>query len=231
VKIFEITQREISSLGHQTEKWADRNVNQQYPPEYVDLNQILGPFLKKKGLKNLGSGAFSVVYGRPSSNRIIKISIISDRCWLSFANWAISQNNPHLPKIYHLESYSVITKSHSTRSGKKTIPVFFAVMEKLDALDVETIFTIDEAYMPFLAYVHKKGHGDWDGLLGNIEWGKYGGKRKLIEASKKDPIVKLFQRIEKKWKTCFGDLKLDNLMIRPSTGEIVITDPVYSEYF
>lgn len=262
MQLLEITQREIDTLGRKSTKWADKFENRpkltrnqlwnrpwweqaEYEGSNIDLSQELGPYLHKKGLKELGSGAFAVVYGRRGSNRVVKISTDLDKCWLKYANWAMGQhNNPHVPDIHHLESYTITTSGHGTRSGRRASPVFFAVMERLLPFAEEHINV--EKNLPILAYLARyqgfdaftkmqRGVGQKQNPFNRPHsyWSpdpKYMHRlNKFAGEGKKHPAVKLFRRVAEKWKNCQGDFHDGNIMIRPSTGEFVVTDPVADE--
>ena len=251
MRLDEITQRELDTLSRRSTRWADKFMNlkpkkrknrQWWESEYEDidwdLRDVLGPYLEKKGLKELGQGAFAIVYGRPGSNRVVKVSKGSDRCWLMYANWAMGQQhkNPHVPDIHHLESYMLETPDVGWGSHKTE--VFFAVMEKLLPFEEQHINFDDESNLALLAYLarhegfyaHTKlrrrvGHeGYYD------RWHRSPEHHEKIEKYAKmgesHRAIRLFNHVEKKWKSCSGDFHGGNIMIRPKTGEFVITDPL-----
>jgi len=252
MRLDEITKQELQALSHRSQKWADKVVNLKpkktknrkwYEPEYehvdTDLTDVLGPYLEKKGLKQLGEGAFAIVYGRPHANRVVKVSMEQDHCWLKYANWAMGQQhkNPHVPDIYHLESYML------EQDNGREIPVFFAVMEKLLPFDEEHINFKDPSNIDLLAYLSQhEGFRDLTPMRKGMGWKKdpyepphdfwdpdpkYINKvEKRAAKGKKHGVVKLFKQVERMWERCTGDFHDGNIMIRPSTGEFVITDPL-----
>ena len=254
MRLDEITQKELQVLSRRSQKWADKVVNlkpkktrnrQWYQPEYqyvsTDLSEILGPYLERKGLKQLGEGAFAVVYGRPRANRVVKISMTQDRCWLEYANWAMGQQhkNPHVPDIHHLESYAL-----EQQNGRE-IPVFFAVMERLLPFEEKNINFKDKSNIALLAYLTQhEGFGHLSKMRYGVGWKKnpfqtpndfwdpdpkYVNKvEKLAKKGKTHDVIKLFKQVENKWAGCNGDFHDGNIMIRPGTGEFVITDPLAS---
>jgi hypothetical protein len=257
MRLLEITQRELDALSRRSTKWADKYMNQKpkrtknrawYETEFEhpssDLANVLGPHLKKKGLKRLGEGAYAVVYGRPGSDRVVKVSQIQDRCWLMYANWAMGQqHNPHVPDIHHLETYTLTTPGSPDWTGGEKINVFFAVMERLLPFDEKHIDFDNETNIELLAYLaHHEGFRNYTQLQRGVGhkknpfkrpynyWDpdpKYINKvRKFAKRGATHGVIKLFKQVVKKWKTCSGDFHDGNIMIRPSTGEFVITDPL-----
>jgi hypothetical protein len=247
MQLTEITKREIARTSKQTQAWADKRENRpvhQLTRSNIDLNKILGPHLRKQGLKNVGKGQFAVVYGRSGSNRVVKVSKKEDYCWLKYAEWAMGQNNPHVPEIYHLESYQVSIEDQDTdleMGTVKVVSVFFAVMEKLKPFKVKDINIKDN--LPLLVYLSEYVDGidisdevfaralgakpesdNWVSQYSDKFYEKLG---KLERQGSRHPAVKLFTKVENMWERCAGDMHSGNLMIRPSTGEIVITDPIW----
>lgn len=255
MRLIEIKQHEIDTMSRRAQKWADKQVN--LPPQEasVDLNEVLSGYMEQRGLEHLGDGAFSVVYGRPGSNRVVKISHNRDICWFRYANWAMKQhNNPHVPIIHYMESYAITAQrtSYWGEAGRKlTIPIFFAIMERLEKFSEEAVnlktdphllayfndqfgFYVDTAEMQKLmggmtnphAKMDKEGW-HWMGSEVDEYADMYYTKlREIAKKAERHPFVKLFKTVEKKWQTCSGDLHTGNIMIRPKTGEIVIVDPI-----
>jgi hypothetical protein len=259
MRLIEIKQHEIATLSRRSQKWADEQVNLSPQKASVDLNDVLSGYMEERGLNFIGSGAFSVVYGRPESDRVVKVSHKRDICWYRFADWAMRhQNNPHVPIIYHLESYSITSQKqrYGGRLGRKqTVPIFFAVMERLEPYRSDKLNpNIDPSLLAYFdkhfginvgttrlhdamggmdkPYHHKEKQGwRWNDPDFQKKYNKYERKyyTKLGQAAKpgtKHPFVKAFREVERKWKSCKGDLHAQNLMIRPSTGELVIVDPI-----
>lgn len=257
MRLDEITKQELQTLSRRSTKWADELEN--YKPKKVkkkrnwweddydyksmDLSEVLGPYLEKKGLKHLGEGAFAVVYGRPGANRVVKISQGEDRCWLKYANWAMGQQhkNPHVPDIHHLETYTITSTYPGDRPSKT--PVFFAVMEKLLPFERKNINFKDESNIALLAYLAThEGFPHFTKMRKGMAFKGHPFKRpydhwnpdpkymnrmeKFAEKGEKHEVIKLFKQVESKWRNCEGDFHDGNIMIRPSTGEFVITDPV-----
>lgn len=66
-----------------------------------------GRALEKKGFKRLGSGAFSVVYAHPSSDRVIKVTRTLDN-WIDYAMWAAKEGyaGTFAPKVYSFKKFT-----------------------------------------------------------------------------------------------------------------------------
>lgn len=184
-------------------------------------------WLTKAGFQELGSGAYASVFHNPSHKRVVKVSNESDRCWTEFAMWVLNKPDPgpHLPNIAWIHQYGDPWK------GDKRF--FITVMEKLRPLTIDDLKKLDPIE---LIYLSQKTD-----VLGYISGGKAMDKKleKFYEKMQKSPQQLLDMYREKytplidvlrilqgtKGSFCSMDLHDENLMIRPSTGEIVVTDP------
>lgn len=202
--------------------------------DWRNSRQVIG-WLRSKGFKQKGSGAFSTAFVHPRYNRIVKISKKQDICWLRFAHWTLKMTtNPSVPYIDWVRVYG------------KDDKFFIAVIEKLAKYNKTAIMnTVD---LPGLAYLYV--YEDWfqgdetieerfikEGILKETEdtsgyveikgspknqlrtWLKNvrGGKR-FINAL----------RSSKKAATggCTYDMHDGNLMYRPSDRRLVVIDPL-----
>ena len=193
--------------------------------DWRNSRQVIG-WLRSKGFKQKGSGAFSTAFVHPNYNRIVKISKKQDVCWLRFAHWTLKMTtNPSVPYIDWVRVYG------------KDDKFFIAVIEKLAKFNKNAIMnTVD---LPGLAYLYI--YEDWfqgdekieerlikESIIYNVDaaytpqvkrWLKTirGGKR-FINAL----------RSSKKAATggCTYDMHDGNLMYRPSDRRLVVIDPL-----
>ena len=83
--------------------------------------------LEKLGYKEIGSGAFSTVYG--NGDVVIKVAEGGDG-YDAFLEYALAyQNNPYFPKIYAVERYTNVKWNRKSKSGSEYTVV---TMERLD---------------------------------------------------------------------------------------------------
>ena len=80
-------------------------------------------FLEKKGFVQLGSGAYSVVYAKPKSDRVIKVIRTRDN-WIDYVVWANKEGygGNLAPKVYSYKDYedfavAVVERMKTTLSG------------------------------------------------------------------------------------------------------------------
>lgn len=59
---------------------------------------------KEIGAKHLGSGNFSSVFKHPAlEGKVIKVVLNVEDNYHEYAEWCMTQNNKHIPKIHHME--------------------------------------------------------------------------------------------------------------------------------
>lgn len=94
-------------------------------------------WLVNKGFHEIGEGYFSKVLMHPRHNRVVKISSITDACWLSYAHHILEQPtpSPHFPKIYWVHSYGEQRDYKSANPSKNKL--FISVIEKLSEFNVQ----------------------------------------------------------------------------------------------
>lgn len=124
------------------------------PKEVID-------YLEGKGFEKIGAGAYSAVFWLPGSSSIIKLSMIEDKCWLSFADWAIKHNqtgNPILPKIYWVRKYEPsIRRNYEDELVPSGQTFFISMVEKLDNV-FDNPNLLRKADPGILAYLAAKNH-------------------------------------------------------------------------
>lgn len=168
-----------------------------------------GVRLQKKGFKKLGSGLYSVVYGHPSSDKVIKVSHREDN-WIDYVKWGADKGyaGDIVPKVY---SYKKIRASNS-EYGHFSV----AVVERLEATladhDHEIVKKNKDSYSVICDLM-------WRGLQGN--------DIALITADYVKPgIAKFGEEMREEFGTnCGYDLHKGNWMVRKNGG-VVLTDPI-----
>lgn len=200
--------------------------------------QEIQSWLQENGYKKIGSGAYSQAWEKPGANEIVKISLAEDRCWKVFINWSNKlKNNPHVPKkIGAMKEYK------GTRDGKPQ-KFIIAVIEKLAKLTPDYVRKAQGANFLGLAelyygsYIRKPTHAtiynkaitdaiddrfEDMGLMDDPQVEKW------LDANHLNPFSKALGTIyEMAERTgCTYDFHDENLMVRPSTGDLVILDPL-----
>lgn len=158
-------------------------------------------FLHKKGFKRLGGGAFSSVYHKTGSDRVIKINHAPDQ-WSRYALWAAKHGwaGRFAPKVYsykyHKEGYSV------------------AVMEKLACTVGELRDDKKHPHYGTLAFL-------------DIALRAPANDNMAAAADCFQPELSKFMReFAAEFRHARYDLHAANAMLRPD-GSFVLTDPVY----
>lgn len=191
----------------------------------------------------IGSGMFGYVYGKPKGKSVIKTAH-NDPDALRYLRWCLkNQSNPHVPKIYSI---------YTAKTGpKQPYHSFYVRMESL--ADIPQNFSWGEEHLPFLTLIDAEG-GEVPGPV----YAKAFGFRRYEEWQEMAALSDYFDNdkdyrqfvvdMRRAWKTNpltqplmaarkisgaldigFGtDEIFQNAMMRPSTKEIVITDPVSS---
>ena len=183
--------------------------------------------------KKVGSGHYSQAYGRERSRSVIKITRDGDGAdTLKFLKWVKDKKNPHFPKIYSIENLKTNQRPESERNYWDIYDDthVYARMEKLVPLHAKK-YKWKPEHVPFLEWMFLNDIGDRpEYITGYKKWTKLKreARRKRIYSSKLVQAMRMVKRL--------GDGELDislisderahNLMVRPSTGEIVIHDPI-----
>lgn len=177
-------------------------------------------FLQQHGFKELGNGLYSSVWGSQNSNAVVKVTHgVGDKCWLSFAETIGKHPNKHFPKISKVQVYT----DQSTQK-----PNFYCFMERLTDIfdmpitddDVElAAFLLGHfgiQVMPPPKIAELLGSNITPSVLKDVGQ-SYRDANSLLET-----IEFLQSNIPH---ACRWDLHDGNIMWRPSTNTLVITDP------
>ena len=181
---------------------------------------MLTQWLHDNGFKRLNSGMFSVVYAKPNHKRIIKLSFAKDSGWATFAKWAMKQTaNKYLPNIEWIKHYA---------DGK----FFVTIMERLRPFKFTDYRKIDDRVILAALYVYADLDINELKEIRDILANDFNIKSPtaLVKRSKSHKFIWTLKRIRKIKGGNLNDLHSDNFMVRQSTGDIVITDPLSNGY-
>lgn len=89
----------------------------------------IASWLRERKFTRIGSGAYSIAYARPDSDKVVKFSKTNDFCYLKFAKFVKGKRSKHLPRIYDLVEYT-------SKDGEK---LFVTVLEKLKPIKFKDI--------------------------------------------------------------------------------------------
>jgi hypothetical protein len=152
--------------------------------------------------KLLGEGHFGQAFACDLfPGLVVKTSNVPWDGWRAYAEWVVTSkvNSKHLPKIY---AYKELPWSHTEQFGPA-----IAVMEKLVPFEDRTARS-----NPSVDYDRIRQGADW--YRSQIEEFGYGSIRTLC------------RKIADGIREFSHDLHGNNIMIRPSDGEVVVTDPL-----
>ena len=215
-------EQESRFLKDLKKQWATRRERDEY--HYEDLVQGHEP---KANL--VGSGSYASVFAKKGVPTVVKVTRGTDICAMQYLKWAKrNQDNPHVPKIFSLET---------SRRGD-----VYVRMERLNELDVSK-FKWSKKHLPFLYYWFQdekdKQNAEWPPsdldfitlhawrkAYGNLKYMTF--PKQVMDKVKADSLVQTIVSINKlKRNGCDIDLGLGhNMMVRPGTDTIVITDPL-----
>jgi hypothetical protein len=154
---------------------------------------------RKKGFKCLGTGSYSTVYGKKSSNRVLKVCHRPDT-WPEYILWASGKGyaGTYAPKVY---SYKYI-------KGKR-FDFYLASMERLDTTLRDVKATEEVAVLP--------------SLMSGAIWNDNIGAKKCLNFL--NPGLGQFaEDLRTDHKGRYLDLHAGNYMLR-SDGSFCLTDP------
>lgn len=155
--------------------------------------------LKKRGFERLGSGAYSTVFAKPGSDRVIKVTHSADN-WIDYVQWAAHRGyaGKYAPQVY---SYKQI------KGSKQTFSV--SVMERMD----EVFHKLDDDH-------------DYKMLSGMMTFVGAGNAKAKIMLDTLAPGVSQFViDLYAEFGNDRFDLHDGNFMVRKD-GSFALTDPV-----
>lgn len=179
-------------------------------PSFWTSRDRMKPFynkLKKMGFSFSGTGRYGSVWVR--GDRAVKVMNSKDTCYLSYAQYCMKnwENSEHLPRIFN-----VLTNPQFTI-------VYTEVLRHLD----EKEYRANAGMIYYLDYLN-----DWEpkGITKKEREHRTFEAKRFIQENPKfvgavNHIIKSLKQAK-----CNIDLHANNVMIRPSSGVIVITDPL-----
>lgn len=192
-------------------------------------------WLKSKGFVRKGSGQFGAVFLKPGYNRLIKISLRSDVCWLRFAHWTLGmRTNPAVPYISWVHTYT----------DSNGVEFFIALVEKLNPFNQKAIKETKD--IQGLAYLYvqdvklqtlngptldaidrrlaREGIINPDMSVGQV---LFALRKYIAQAKGGKNFVNTLKAAEYRAKApCNYDIHEGNLMYRPSDKRLVVIDPL-----
>lgn len=197
-------------------------------PEHKDkdIHQLEDEFLNSGG-KEAGEGAYGKVYTHPKWNYVVK-TFTSDDCYLNYARYASRQTGSPFPRF--IGSPQRIVPQYTRPYEEKKI--YMIRIEKLDDVD-EEIFR--DFYNHYQKIFRVNDGTQWYGVPAE-------SKEFIIDYCQKNglSIIRNFQdcylvlqdlfvraKANPNYK-CFLDIGSNNVMQRPTNGQLVIIDP-YAE--
>jgi len=205
---------------------------------YPELRQ----FLRKHKFRAMGSGAFSTVYSKLGYPTIIKVSGEEDKCWLKYASYAIEEqhDNPYVMRVKWVKKYKTRNTADTIYDDStKPATLFVSGIEKLVPINTKIIKTVPDI-VPLawlfmddtgtLGAFEREEYAIYDRLNKSFnfdaEHDNYDAAQNFLNQNKNHPFLKAVSEIKKLNRNCRSDLHLNNIMYRPSTNNLVITDPL-----
>jgi hypothetical protein len=199
-------------------------------------DEVIG-FLNNHGFVELGQGQYGKVFHKKGSKSVVKVATKKDRCWLAFASWTLktpeSEDNA-MPNIWWIRKYD-----HRQSEISRAETFFIAFIEKLEPFDNEAIAnTVDlpglawllineDDFMSYsteiLARFKKEGVPDLTDR--SKQWETL---KAYLEKNKNNTFIKTLTKSLGIEQNCRPDIHDGNLMYRPSSKHLVITDPTWA---
>lgn len=190
------------------------------------------------------------------SDMVVKVAPFGDKCWEIYHTWTKrNQNNPHVPKIQMFRRFDDRTRSFFIAGIERLEPLNHTLYEILRLPEYRTIDSRDK-FMRYMFVAHAVAWANPDKQIYEhvcrSKFGKSMGWDKFLDSdgyldtnhgvALRDKVIELvnaelystplgnilYQIVHSSRfkQRCFRDLHGGNIMIRPSTGEWVVTDPV-----
>jgi len=201
-------------------------------------------YLKSNGWGWTGSGAFGTVFKKPNKNYVLKV-YRNDPAYDNFLNFIEeNQNDPHIPKIKR--RILPLSNNQSRDYG-------IVAIEKLDSLKIgdwrwRLVSTFANALhdytignLGFDEYLNNVVEAVRDIYKENLEITKQKRPKNTRSESRRlrrldyfvesnlgifKTFYKLKKFLESNEESHLFDMHSGNFMMRPSTGEIIVTDPI-----
>lgn len=239
-ELFEapLTSREEKKFLSQVSDYSKEYEEWPRPDKVQKMLKKISPKSKK-----IGSGSFSDVYGKDRGKSVVKMSKSDDACALLYLQWAQKQkDDPHVPRIYKLQSMgdSVYARmeplkplhalNYPWNQQHLSLLVYFNEFDlAVMALGYKTKNDIPEKYrydnsIPSSLLRHP---AEWEDL--SVAYQQQ--ILKLAKSQNKtNSFIQTYEKIRKlDLSRCFMDFEIrdgHNIMVRPSTNELVFADPI-----
>lgn len=206
-------------------------------------------------IHKIGGGAYANVFGTDKDDTVLKIAG-NDKGAIAYISWCIrNQKNPHVPKILKMvkspnKTFLYVRMERlKMPTGKiltlETIPALMYVASRFDerCIDLDVIRQFIYPALMSIYYIPYHDVGKYEDaerwnkqeVLNNILLNNPSVLSKLQKEWSKDPLTQVFRFVNKARKSTkvFKDFRISaegydmhNIMQRPSTGELVVTDPL-----
>lgn len=165
----------------------------------------------RKNAHVLGSGCFGTVFSLNSkSDRVLKVSTLESDGWPIYARWCMTRGSIH---VNALRVYSIHEINHDTSRIKSFVT---SSIERLSSMHTAPDHIHDLAYhvINMFDYAYNPRHK---------EFTKSWNRVKEFQPDMHSLVIEL-EALRNEF-GCTNDMHHGNMMYRPSTGHIVITDP------
>lgn len=210
-------------------------------PSKNDTYESIELKLKKEGWSFLGRGCYGTVFGNPNKDYVLKL--YNDEAYDEYVEFIKQHSdNPHVVRIKE-----ILSSGFGPNSEYKLIAI-----EKLNPVQFpKWIDNIASYYSSFLDNYHYSEFDDFYSTIESFEQYMSSGTEKDIEFYKINKnkrqehnikksirrlgffienyidLFRILFELNKFQESNSFDLHTGNFMRRPSTGEIVVTDPLY----
>lgn len=195
-------------------------------------------FLMKANYRKIGEGHYASVWESNSDNRIVKIAIKEDLAWIEVAKWVMKQPpSKHLPKIFSFREYESDDMKYFIATMEKLEP-FKKYHWKFNTLQDIGLYCLltEEIYNHEISFTELITNDVIKPILDKHPETKdldtFDREQLLFKLAQQHEFIqllrKLYNNVRKNPHMNYVELDLseDNIMYRPSTDSLVITDPI-----
>lgn len=177
-------------------------VNHKDPDEALEE---ISDMLSDIGYEFVGEGTYGLVMAKPNAPFIVKIFSTWDHCYKSFVDYAVKNKSPHVP----------VYKTGKIRAlGKEMNAV------RVERLEPTTLPISKELFLERVITKILNEHPSYQDIVTKYQSSRYYDEFESFIAD----FYNIYNSMPQK---CMNDVEIgsDNIMQRPSTGELVINDP------
>ncbi len=191
-------------------------------------------WLVSNGFKQVDTGYYAAVYRKGNSEIVVKVATTPDPCYLKFVKYVEkNKGNPHLPKIAGLREMNL------EAYGDDMFIIYIERLEKIKKAQLSILMPLIELAMDYFDWRNmavpdsdsSNEKNAWkDELRKQID--ETPGFADFLKNNKKFittviDIKKYFKNENCAWDLWKGNLS-KNIMVRSSTKDLVIIDPIAS---